>query len=166
MNTDDAGDERRGRGGPRPSNHTATRLFVVTFLVAVAVNFVWEIGQSPLFGPMGGWLSGSWRCFVASLGDGVIVLAIAAIGCLVFRRVEWFVRPGLAGYVLMGALGLAVAVAIEIGARATGRWSYTDQMPLIPGVHVGLVPVLQMLVLPPLAFGSAARWVKAKKDRG
>ena len=53
-----------------------TRLFVATILVAAAFNFVWEIGQSPLFAPMGGWFSGTWRCFVASLGDGVIVLVL------------------------------------------------------------------------------------------
>ena len=145
---------------------TLTRLYIVTFLVAVAINVVWEIGQSVLFAPMGGWLSGTWRCFVAGLGDGVIVLAIAASGWLAFRRGDWFVRPGLAGYLFMGALSMAIAVAIEIGARATGRWSYTDQMPLFPVVEVGLVPVLQMTILPPLVFAVAARWVKAKRDRG
>ena len=142
------------------------RLFLASFVVAVAVNFVWEMGQSPLFVPMGGWVSGSWRCFVASLGDGAIVLAIAAAGRIFFRRVDWFVRPGVAGYVFMGTLGIMVAIAIETGARAMGRWSYTDRMPLIPVVHVGLVPVLQMLVLPPLVFAAASMaWLKATDDR-
>jgi hypothetical protein len=141
------------------------RLFLAFFVIAVAVNFVWEMGQSPLFAPMGGWLSGSWRSFVASLGDGVIVLAIAATGRLVFGRVDWFVRPAFAGYVFMGALGVIIATAIEIVARATGRWSYADRMPLIPVVHVGLVPVLQMLVLPPLVFAAASlAWLKAEDD--
>src|SRR5712691_1455883 len=30
------------------------------------------MAQSVLYGPMRRWLSGTWRCFVASLGDGVI----------------------------------------------------------------------------------------------
>ena len=138
-----------------------TRLFVATFLMAVAFNLAWELGQSPLFVPMGGWLLGTWRCFVASLGDGVIVLAIAAAGSLLFRRVDWFVRPGLSGYAFTGALAVAVAVGIEIGALATGRWSYSDHMPLIPVVRVGLTPVLQMLVLPPLVFAATARYGRA-----
>lgn len=136
-------------------------MFLATFLVGVAFNFVWEVAQSPLFGPMGGWLLGSWRCFVASLGDGVIVMAIAVAGWVLFRRVDWFVRPGFTGYAFMGALGAAAAVAIEFGARASGRWSYTDQMPLIPIVQVGLVPVLQMLALPPLVFAAVARYGRA-----
>ena len=65
-----------------------SRLLMAIFLVAVAFNFVWEIGQSPLFAPMGGWFSGTWRCFVASLGDGMIVLVIAVAGWLPFRRVH------------------------------------------------------------------------------
>jgi hypothetical protein len=142
-------------------NRSLTGLFATVFVVAVAVNFAWEIVQSPLFAPMGGWLLGTWRCFVASLGDGVIVLAIAAAGSLLFRRADWFVRPGATGYLFTGALGLAVAVGIEIGALATGRWSYSEQMPLIPVVQVGVAPALQMLVLPPLVFAAMARCGKA-----
>ena len=138
-----------------------TGLFVEIFLVAVAFNFVWEIGQSPLFVPMGGSFSGTWRCFVASLGDGVIVLAIAVAGSLLFRRVDWFLHPGLAGSAFMAGLGVAVAVGIEIGALATGRWSYNDQMPLIPVLRVGVAPVLEMLVLPPLVFAATARYGRA-----
>ena len=141
------------------------RLLVVTFLVAVAINFAWETGQSQLFASMGGRLSGTWWCFAASLGDGVILLAIAAAGRVPFRRIDWFVRPGPEGYAFMGALGMTAAVAIEIGARATGRWAYTDQMPLIPVIHVGLVPVLQMLVLPPLVFAVSVTWLKLRVGR-
>ena len=144
-------------GRKQPMRRRETRLFIATFLVGVAFDFVWEVGQSPLFAPMGGWFLGTWRCFVASLADGVIVLAIAAAGSLLFRRFDWFVRPGLTGYAFMGAVGAALAVGIEVGALATGRWSYADRMPLIPVVQVGLAPVLQMLVLPPLVFAAVAR---------
>lgn len=137
-----------------------TRLFIVTFVVAVAANFAWEVAQSVLYTPMGGWLSGTWRCFVASLG--VIVLGIAGSGWLLFRRADWFVRPGIAGYLLMTAIGVAVAVLIERRAIATGRWVYTDRMPIMPIVNVGLVPVLQMITLPPFMFSVAGRWLKGK----
>lgn len=135
---------------------------VVLFMVAVAVNFVWEMTQSVLFVPMGGWAQGTWRCFVASLGDGVIVLIIAAIGWLWFRRADWMVRPGIGGYVLMATAGIAIAVLIEHYAVATGRWAYTERMPLLPIVHVGLVPMLQMVIVPAVAFWVAVRLVKGK----
>jgi hypothetical protein len=39
-----------------------------------------------------------------------------------------------------------------------GRWMYTAQMPLVPGLDVGIVPIVQMLVLPPLLFRLVAVW--------
>lgn len=143
-------------------NRRVTDLFVVTFLIAVVVNFVWEMMQAVLFGPMGGWVSGVWTCFIASLGDGVIVLFIAAIGSLWFQRADWIVRPGFAGYALMTTVGVAIAILIERHALATGRWAYTEQMPVLPVVHVGIVPVLQMVIVPSIAFLAAVRLLKRK----
>lgn len=143
-------------------NRVMTEQVVVIVVVAVAVNFVWEMTQSVLFAPMGGWLYGTWRCFVASLGDGLIVLTIAASGWVLFRRVDWIVRPGRPGYTFIAALGMAIAVLIERRALATGQWSYTDRMLVVPVVHVGLVPVLQMVVVPPLVFWVAVRWWEGK----
>jgi len=141
----------------------AVSQLVVIFAVAVAVNFGWEMTQSVVFAPMGGgWVYGAWRCFIASLGDGVMVLFIAAIGWLWFQRADWVVRPGFAGYALMATVGIAVAVLIERHALATGRWAYTERMPVLPVVHVGLVPVLQMVIAPAVAFRVAARLRKRK----
>jgi hypothetical protein len=35
---------------------------------------------------------------------------------------------------------------------------YTAQMPLVPGFDVGVAPVVQMLVLPPLIFRLVTLW--------
>lgn len=39
-------------------------------------------------------------------------------------------------------------------------WSYIARMPLIPGIAVGISPVAQMLLLPPLIFRIPAMWRK------
>jgi hypothetical protein len=135
-------------------------LFASLFVAAVAVNFAWEMAQSVLFAPMGGWARATSRCAAASVGDGLIVLAIAAVGGLLFRRADWFLRPRAGGYLFAATLGSAVAVLMERRAIATGRWTYTDAMPLIPALEVGVVPILQLVVLPPLAFSVAARWLR------
>ena len=145
-------------------HHKSMQLFVATFLVAVGLNFLWEMLQSALFAPMGGTVQPVWRCFVASLGDGIIILAVAAIGALLFRRFDWFVRPGPAGYVFMTVFGAVVATSIERWALSTGRWAYAVGMPLISVLNVGLVPVLQMVILPPLVFALAVRWQKAQEN--
>jgi hypothetical protein len=141
----------------------AGRLFTTLFVIAVAANFVWEMAQSVLFAPMGGWVQASSRCAAASVGDGVIVVIIAAAGSVAFRRADWFDRPGAAGYLFIAVLGAAVAALVEWRSLSTGRWAYGEAMPLIPAVNVGLAPVLQMVVLPPLVLALTARYCKTTK---
>ena len=57
--------------------------------------------------------------------------------------------------------GLIIAVMVEwIAMSGLGRWSYTASMPLLPVLGVGVVPVVQMLVLPPVIFKITGWWLK------
>jgi len=57
--------------------------------------------------------------------------------------------------------GLVIAILVEwTGMHILGRWEYTDKMPIVPGLRVGLVPVAQMIELPPLAFRAVAFWAQ------
>jgi hypothetical protein len=48
-------------------------------------------------------------------------------------------------------LGAATATILEWHALRTGRWTYNALMPLIPGLGVGVYPVLQMAIVPAVA---------------
>lgn len=55
--------------------------------------------------------------------------------------------------------GLVIAVGIEwLAVFIANWWAYTARMPLVPALNVGLVPVAQMLVLPPLIFRITTIW--------
>jgi hypothetical protein len=132
---------------------------VVLFVVAVLGNYPWELAQAPLYVGMESIRTVWWHCFVASLGDGLLVLGIFAMGWLLLRQHTWFVQPGAWGYGIMVLTGLVMGVAIEwIAVYRLGRWMYTARMPLVPGLDVGIVPVIQMCVLPPLIFRTVAVW--------
>lgn len=138
----------------------SARALGTLFLVAVAVNYPWELAQAPLFAWPGDTRNPWWHCFVASLGDGVLVLLIFAIGWLAWRRQNWFDRPGARGYVLMLVSGLMIAVAVEwIALHVLQRWAYLPAMPRLPVLDIGIVPILQLLVLPPLIFRVASAWL-------
>ncbi len=127
------------------------------FTVAVLINYPWELAQMPLYGGAGYDRRAFFYCFLASLGDGLLVLLIFAAGWIVFRRRrEWFVQHGVRGYLLMLAAGLLIAVGIERVAVGTGQWQYAERMPRVLGV--GHAPIAQMLVLPPLIFRLVAAW--------
>lgn len=125
----------------------------IIFVVAVFFNYSWELTQAPLYVGMTSFRAVWWHCFAASLGDGLLVLLIFATGWAVLRRLGWFERPGVRGYIVMLTAGLAIGVSVEWAAvHIAGRWTYTTQMPLMPGLNVGIAPVAQMLVLPSLIF--------------
>lgn len=136
------------------------RTTAAIFVVAVAFNYVWEVAQAPLYAGMDDFSRMLWHCFAPGLGDGLLVLLIFFLGWAVLRRRDWFVRPGVRGYALMLIAGLAIAVTVELAAvYALGRWEYAARMPILPGLGVGLSPVAQMLVLPPIIFRVVAAWL-------
>ena len=86
-----------------------------------------------------------------------MILLLFAFGWLVLGRRDWFVRPGLSGYAVTIAAGAALAIAIEWTAvHVLQKWTYAESMPRLPGLEIGLVPVLQMMLLPPIVFRIAA----------
>jgi hypothetical protein len=124
------------------------------FIVAVLLNYLWELGQARLYVGLEAYNAGVfWHCFVASLGDGIMVLLIVAAGWITLQKPDWFVRPSIPGYLVMITTGLVLAVLVELVAvHGLGRWVYAEEMPTVPGLGIGLVPIAQMLILPPLIF--------------
>ncbi|HEX2227611.1 MAG TPA: hypothetical protein VHM64_10750 [Candidatus Binatia bacterium] len=64
-----------------------------------------------------------WHCFVAALGDGIMVLMIVAAGWITLRRPDWFVHSGLLGYLVMIMAGFVLAVLVEwLAVYILNRW--------------------------------------------
>ncbi|MEX0806905.1 MAG: hypothetical protein WD688_26820 [Candidatus Binatia bacterium] len=127
---------------------------ISVFVFAVLLNYAWELAQAPLYVGLEAYDAGVfWHCVVASLGDGIMVLLIVAAGWVTLRQPDWFVRPGLPGYLIMITAGLVLAVVVEwVSVHRLGQWAYTEKMPIVPGLGIGFVPIAQMLILPPVIF--------------
>lgn len=120
---------------------------------AFLLNYPWEFLQVPLFRGMAA--APHWEaikvCSSATLGDVVIaVLAFWAVAAAAGSR-HWILHPSavqVAGFV---AIGLAVTLVLEwLATGPLGRWEYAEAMPIVPLLGVGLAPVLQWILLPPL----------------
>lgn len=132
----------------------------VLFALAVALNYAWELAQTPFYGDLE-FPSALGHCFVAALGDGLLVLLLFAGVAAVIGSAEWYRHPSAWSYCALALLGLAVGFAVEWwGLHVARRWHYSDLMPVIPGTTIGAVPVLQMLLLPPVVYLIARRLVR------
>lgn len=131
---------------------------ILVLVIAVTVNLVWEMLQFPLYRCSETGRRRLRRCLLASLGDGVMVVLILIAGWIAFGTVAWFVVMDWMRLALILVTGLVLALLVELVAvHRLRRWEYGDRMPRMPGLAVGWVPILQMLVLPPLIFWIVGR---------
>ena len=135
------------------------------FAFAVLLNFPWEILQAPLFEGMAD--APHWpavrRCAVASVGDGVIMLAAFWAVAVVYGSRRWLLTPTWRQTVGFTAIGLVTTVAVERLAIAGWwpmGWSYSDAMPTVPAIGTGVSPLLQWLLLPPLTMWIVRRQLR------
>ncbi|MDP9360117.1 MAG: hypothetical protein M3P29_01565 [Acidobacteriota bacterium] len=141
----------------------ARRDGIPIFLFAVALNFPWEMAQGTLYRMPAGQAPSWVHCLTASVWDGVLALLIVLSATLPRLR-ERIARPSAGTFLRMVLGGLVLAVAIEwIATRWLGRWSYTEAMPLIPILNVGVVPVLQLMLLPLLDVAIVSAVVRHRK---
>jgi hypothetical protein len=137
---------------------------------ALLLNWPWEFLQVPFFREMPSaehW-EGVRTCTRAALGDAVIML-VAYWTVSVRSGRYWLLRPSASQLCVFLAVGLAITVVIEklaVSRLWMDGWSYSDLMPLVPFLDVGLTPVLQWIVLPPLAVWFCKRQLGPGVDQG
>ena len=147
-------------------NRLLDRRLIVLFGLAVLVNYPWERAQSGLYVLPGGGEVRWWMCAAASVADALLVLLIFWICRLVIGRHDWYLQPGVRGFAILLLSGAVVGVVIErITIHGVQWWDYSPRMPLVPGLNIGLAPLAQMLVLPPLIVTLLAWWHRKARKR-
>ena len=134
------------------------------FLTALAINYVWEMLQMPFYEEMRIFDLKAWLfCFQASVVDALITLFIYMIGRLLFNSWSWHSQLSTAKIIYIVLIGTAIAVPIEIAALTASRWSYSSLMPKISSTIIGIIPVVQLIVLPYICFSLASKVLSKQK---
>ncbi len=142
------------------------RFFIALVIAAFALNWLWEMVQMPAYAEMAGrpWVGTALRCGLAAVGDVVAILAVVAVGSLAAGQLRWAMTRAWNVYAAAALLGATVATIYELISLSSGRWTYTESMPIMPLLRVGLWPLLQLSVLTPLVVWLATRWTfRARK---
>jgi len=135
------------------------RLPIAFASLAVVLHWAWETAHGPAYVETNLQLAQRvWHCFPMAVLDtawsgAIVLLAIAAARDLRRPSSMWLIAA---------AAGAVTAVAVERFALETGRWTYNELMPIVPLVNVGLWPLAQMLVLPPLTLHLVKAMLKVR----
>lgn len=130
---------------------------------AFLLHFVWEMLQAPLYSSARDLphVQGIWICARAAIGDVGIALSAYACAAATQRASLWVLRPRAEGWLAYLVFGLLVTVAFEyLGTGLLQRWAYGTAMPTLPVLGTGMSPVLQWLLVPPLAVWLTARHLR------
>jgi hypothetical protein len=122
-------------------------------IFAFLLNLPWELAQVPLFAgmPTARHWTAVLACGRATLGDVAIALAGFWAVAAVVGTPRWVLAPTRGGVLGFTAAGVAITIGMErLATGPLGRWAYAERMPIVPLVDVGLSPLLQWVVLPPL----------------
>lgn len=138
--------------------HTAKPILLYLGFIGTG-NLLWETAHLPLYTV---WFRGSLRDRVVAvlhcwIGDILIAAACLLAALLVVGR-GWPARHLKRVALLAFALGVAYAVYSEwVNVVVRHAWAYSSLMPVLPPLGTGLSPLLQWMVIPPLAFLAVSR---------
>lgn len=131
------------------------------------LNLVWELfaaSQYVMPGPMAAQHGISPDCVLATVGDVGITLAAYAAGSAIGTR-DWIRQPSATVIAIYLGVGLSGTAFLEyLNVTVLHRWAYGASMPTIVGI--GMLPLLQWILLPPLALALTRRHLRSASVNG
>jgi hypothetical protein len=135
---------------------------LILAIFAFLLNLAWEVWQVPFFRGMADqphWL-GVKACTQATLGDAALALAAFWVTAMLARSRRWVLDPGKRDVAIFIGAGLVMTIVLEsLATKVLGRWSYNDNMPRLPVLGTGLLPLIQWLVVPALVLWFVRRQI-------
>ena len=134
------------------STHQAKKFIVALGIVSFALQYAWENLQcGPFFNASTIYMAAGM--LIAALGDVAITFIVYVIIALASGSWKWPLKIWKEKqWILMLSIGLISSIFFELLAKNFKAWSYTRFAPLIPGLEISIIPVLQFLILFPLSF--------------
>lgn len=136
--------------------------YLCVYVVCIAIaSVLWESAQMPLYTL---WRTATPEEFVTDVlictaANVFIAVLSLAVGLLLSGRMKRWARTSVGTLVITCMAGVGYTIYSEwVNVYETGAWAYSDLMPIVPGLEVGLSPLVQWVVLPSVGIFLAERW--------
>lgn len=156
--------------GVKPASTDASWLSAIRrYLLAVAAgNLLWEFAQMPLYvvgqtGRFDDIIIAGLHC---TAGDIFVALAALMAALVTFGSAEWPGNRFRLVAVAVLVIGVSYTVFSEyLNTTIRRSWTYSALMPTLPWFGTGLAPLVQWLLIPPVALTWAAERLPEKGHR-
>jgi len=132
------------------------------YVLCVAVaSVLWESAQMPLYTL---WRTATPEELVADVlkctaANILIATASLVAGLLLTGRTTRWRRLSVGTITATCVIGVGYTIYSEwMNVYVKGTWAYSDLMPIVPGLEVGVSPLVQWVVLPGVGILLAERW--------
>ncbi|QEK13667.1 hypothetical protein FQB35_11955 [Crassaminicella thermophila] len=138
------------------------RNFIIIALISFIFQAAWEYLSCGLFYAMDTKTATSPLMWSATFGDVMMTVTLYVILSFVNGNSNWIVNKWKSKeYIIISLYALFLSFYFEISALYSGRWAYSEAMPLFPNTNIGLIPVIQLLILFPFTFFISKFIIKA-----
>ncbi|QEN06784.1 hypothetical protein EXM22_01795 [Oceanispirochaeta crateris] len=128
-------------------------------LFSFVIFATWEWVQTPFFVDITNDLNTIvWYRIHCTIGD-IMILFFSMMGTiLIYRKISWIYKPEKKHYITVLFLGSCYTLISEYrNVHKLQSWDYSALMPEIFGI--GLVPIFQWILLPPLILYIISRFI-------
>ena len=141
-------------------NHSIKLFLGILAIVAFGLNLLWEGIQMSAYSSLDEifMLTKIIIHILASLADALITLGAFLLVALIRWKVRWWLAARFQDFLIFAVFGAISATLIELVAINRGIWSYGGSMPIVPLLKIGLLPLLQLTILLPIALWFALKW--------
>ncbi len=137
---------------------------IIFFIASIGftLNFIWENLHSVLYANVDPLMHILPYYLPATIGDVIAILFFYWLMTQINKNRHWIYDLNFKNTLWLLLFGGILGIVLEIFFMNLGLWSYSSSMPIIPGIDVGLSPVLQMMFLPLLTFYLTKKLIQIK----
>jgi len=130
--------------------------------IGFTLNFIWENLHSILYTNVNKPMHILPYHLLATISDVIAILFFYWLMAQIHKSQSWIHNLNFKDALWLLLFGGILGILLEIFFVKLKLWSYNPNMPIIPGIDVGLSPVLQMMFLPLLTFYLTKKFIQIK----
>lgn len=130
------------------------KLKIISFILIIwfILNLIWENAHAPLYEWFINYNNHFKMCFDASIGDAFLILTIYLLISLLLWNNNWIKNITKKEIILIFLFWIIITLIFEKYALINWRWSYNNNMAIIPFLWIWISPALQLIITPYLTF--------------